>query len=99
MPRWIAYFEDDPNARAVRDAYSDLHIAYLDAHRDRIVAAGALRPAPDAWPNGGLWVIEAPTREDAMRLVEGDPFHRYGLRRAVRLHVWGKAFPDRTTLL
>jgi len=55
------------------------------------VIAGGLRPAPGEAYCGGLWVMEVESRDDAVRLVEGDPYFQRGLRRGYRLLVWGKA--------
>lgn len=40
---------------------------------------------------GGLWVMDVETREEAVRLIEGDPCFTLGLRKGYRLAVWGKA--------
>ena len=39
----VGLFRDDPNAVSVRDEQLEAHLAYLDEHADRIIAAGALR--------------------------------------------------------
>jgi uncharacterized protein YciI len=93
MTRWAVILEDNgPEVAApIREAYLQDHLAYLEAHRDRIVLAGPLRTEPDAMPGGGLWVIETPTREEAARIVETDPFFRHGLRKGYKLLLWGKA--------
>jgi uncharacterized protein YciI len=91
MTRWVAIFEDDPAAGEVRLANRDAHFDYLARHADRILLAGGLRPDDDAFWSGGLWVIEADTREDAMQLCEEDPFFTAGLRKSYRLALWGRA--------
>jgi hypothetical protein len=35
--------------------------------------------------------MEVDSRDEAARLVEGDPYFRLGLRKSYRLLVWGKA--------
>ncbi len=89
--RWIAIFEDDPSADFVRKDHSEGHFNYLAAHRDAMLIAGGLRPAPDEWYCGGLWVLDVATREEAVPLCEGDPYFRHGLRKGYRLFTWGKA--------
>lgn len=54
--RWVAIFDDNERTEAIRQQYSEAHVAYLDAHRDKIRLAGGLRPAPEDWYCGGLWV-------------------------------------------
>lgn len=65
--------------------------AYLKMHADTIRPAGGLRPNPDDWFIGGLWVIEADTRQHAQSLCENDPYFKLGRRKGYRLYVWGKA--------
>jgi hypothetical protein len=48
-------------------------------------------PGPGEWFCGGLWVLEVADRDEAVRLVEGDPYFMLGLRRSYELFVWGKA--------
>ncbi len=89
--RWVAIFDDNQECESVRKEHAEAHFSYLATNRDRILIAGGLRPAPGEWYCGGLWVIEVDSRDDAVRLVEGDPYFRLGLRRSYRLLVWGKA--------
>jgi len=93
MTRWVAIFEDNPEAQAgwVRKQHADDHFAYLAAHADKIKIGGGLREAPGAWFAGGMWVMEVETREEAARLCEEDPYFKLGLRKSYRLLVWGKA--------
>ncbi len=91
MARWIALFDDNPEAAWVRRDHDQDHFAYLDARKDRILIGGGLRPAPGQWFEGGLWVMEVESREEAVRLVEDDPYFVHGLRRGYRLALWGKA--------
>ena len=99
MARWVAIFDDDPDAADVRRNHQADHFAYLDQHRDVIILAGGLRPAPGEWYCGGLWIMEVDGRDEAVRLCEDDPYFRLGLRRGYRLFVWGKAFADRMVTL
>ncbi|MBM3471126.1 MAG: hypothetical protein FJX73_10120 [Armatimonadetes bacterium] len=89
--RWVAIFEDNEGKESIRKEHSNAHYDYLAANRDKIVIAGGLRPAPDEWFCGGLWVMEVDSREEAVKLAESDPFFRLGLRKGYRLLAWGKA--------
>lgn len=89
--RWVAIFEDNEGRDSIRKEHSDLHFDYLREHQNEILLAGGLRPAPTEWYCGGLWVLEVASREDAIRLVEHDPYFRLGLRKSYRLLTWGKA--------
>ena len=89
--RWVAIFDDSDGVKAIREQYSAAHVDYLEANQDVIRIAGGLRPAPDEWYCGGLWVLEVDSRAEAVALIENDPFFVHGLRRGYRLLVWGKA--------
>ena len=91
MTRWVAIFDDDPAADWVRKQHSGAHFDYLAQHRAQIRLAGGLRPSPDEWFCGGLWILDVESREQAVRLVEDDPYFRLGLRKGYRLLVWGRA--------
>jgi uncharacterized protein YciI len=91
VTRWVAIFEDHPEARQVREQHREEHFAYLEAHKDKILLGGGLKPAPDEWWEGGLWILEVESRAEAARLCEDDPFFTMGLRKRYRLHIWGRA--------
>jgi uncharacterized protein YciI len=89
--RWIALFEDNAGRESVRKEHSQAHFDYLATNRAKIPLAGGLRAAPGEWYCGGLWVLEVDSREEAVNLVEADPYFKLGLRKTYRLFVWGKA--------
>jgi uncharacterized protein YciI len=91
--RWIAIFTDTPDMLAIRAERGDLHLAYLRAHTDEILIAGGCREGPDQPFVGGLWVMEVPSRERAVELVEHDPYW-VPAHRSVRLLTWGKGLPE-----
>jgi uncharacterized protein len=89
--RWVAIFDDSEEGESIRKEHAGAHLDYLAANRGKIVIAGGLRPAPGEWYCGGLWVMEVDSRDEAVRLIEGDPYSKLGLRKGYRLLVWGKA--------
>jgi hypothetical protein len=91
--RWIAVFTDTPEMLAVRQEREPLHLAYLREHRDEIVLAGGCRDEPGRAYVGGLWVLEVPTRQRVVELIEADPYYVPAARH-YRIHTWGKALPD-----
>jgi uncharacterized protein len=93
MARWVALFEDHPRevGEPIRKHHHQAHFDYLQQHSDRILIGGGLRQGPDEWWNGGLWVLEVATREEAAALVEADPYFKLGLSKGYRLMIWGKA--------
>lgn len=93
MTRWVAVFQDRPReiGEPIRKKYAQAHFDFLEQHADRILIGGGLRADVDVWYCGGLWVMETATREDAVALVEADPYFVHGLREGYTLYVWGKA--------
>ena len=89
--RLVAIFDDHTEREWIRKEHAKAHFDYLGTHRERIRLAGGLRESPEAWYVGGLWILEVESREEAVRLIEGDPYFRLGLRKSYRLLVWGKA--------
>ena len=91
--RWVAIFTDKPGMLDVRREREPAHLAYLRQHGDRIRIGGGLREVPGGPFIGGLWVIETETREEAVALIEADPYWVPECR-SYRLLVWGKALGD-----
>ncbi len=89
--RWVAIFDDNEGLESIRREHSAAHFDYLAANRDKIVIAGGLRLAPSEWYCGGLWVLQVDSRDEAVSLIEQDPYFRLGLRQGYRLLAWGKA--------
>ncbi|MGN6157309.1 MAG: YciI family protein [Devosia sp.] len=90
--RWVAIFEDKPDALDIREANADAHFEYLERHRDQIRLAGGIRDEPGGPPDGGLWILaNIADRAEAVRLCEADPFFIAGLRRSYVLKAWGFA--------
>jgi uncharacterized protein YciI len=93
---FIVQFEDvyaeQPQRLPERAQHMSEHLAFLAAHGDRVVAAGALRASSDGVPSGGIWILNAETKEDAEAFYKEDPFWKAGLRKSVRVSHWAKAF-------
>ncbi|MCA0424491.1 MAG: YciI family protein [Proteobacteria bacterium] len=98
MARWVAIFDDQPGMLEIRKQHGAAHLAYLDTQRDRILIAGGLRPESDGAFCGGLWVMEAESRDEAIRLIEQDPYFHPEFR-AYKVLLWGKAFENRIVSL
>ena len=75
--------------------HRDQHIRWLDEHKDVVRVAGSLRETYDATPVGGLWVVEAPSKEAVLALLVTDPYFTCGLRQSHEVLHWRKAFPSR----
>jgi uncharacterized protein YciI len=100
MPLFAAIFEDDlAAAERVRAVAEEAHVAWLEKHRDKVLVAGALRPAEGEPATGGLWLITAESAEEARRICTEDPFFVHGLRKSFRLESWSKGFPKEPVTL
>jgi uncharacterized protein YciI len=97
MARWVVLFEDTDGMLAVRQQREPAHLAYLEEHRDKILIAGGLRPAPGEKFVGGLWVLEVASCDEAVALVENDPYYQPEHRK-YRVLAWGKALEGPVTL-
>lgn len=75
--------------------YRESHIQWLDEHKDAVRVAGSLRETFDETPVGGLWVVEAASKEAVLALLVTDPYFTCGLRQSHEVLHWRKAFPSR----
>ncbi len=91
--RWIVFFEDTPEMLAIRREREPDHLAYLRKHSDEILLAGGCREEPGHAYVGGLWVLDVPSRDRVVELIELDPYYSPD-RRSYKIRTWGKAFDD-----
>lgn len=75
------------------------HIEWLDEHRNTILIGGSLRESPEQTAIGGLWIVDANSRDAIMTLIQTDPFWQMGLRESVEILHWSKAFENRRVLV
>jgi uncharacterized protein YciI len=87
MP-WLIGFEDEPSRVDLRRTHTHLHAAYVRSIAQHFVCTGAMRDTPEGTQTGGMWVLDVPTREEAVALFQGDPFFKEGLRANVRVQHW-----------
>ena len=85
-------YADQPERLPERAQHMPQHLAFLAAHAEQVIAAGALRSQPDAAPTGGIWLVQAVGMTEAEALLQQDPFWTAGLRKSVRVSYWAKAF-------
>ncbi len=67
------------------------HIDWVAAHQVQVRVAGSLREEPGQDPKGGLWIVQAPSKEAVHQLMQTDPFWTCGLRERVEVLHWSKA--------
>lgn len=84
-------FTDKPGHGALRAEHLQAHIDWVAEHQDTVLVAGSLRVEPGEVPKGGLWVVEAPSRQAVLDLMQSDPFYVFGLRQSVEVLHWSKA--------
>ncbi len=85
-------YADQPARLPEREQHMPQHLAFLVRHGNQVIAAGALRPSPDAAPTGGIWLVQAGSMAEAEALLRQDPFWIAGLRKSVTVSHWAKAF-------
>lgn len=96
---FAVFFTDKPDHAAARAAHLEAHIRWVDEHKDTVLVAGSLRVEPGQVPKGGLWIVEADSREAILDLVSTDPFHTCGLRQSVEILHWSKALENHKALV
>jgi uncharacterized protein YciI len=88
MPVFAVHYQyvDDPDAVTEhRPAHRDFLRGLLD--RGIVLAAGAYTDGPA----GALLVFRADSAPEVARLLESDPFRRFGLVEACEIRAWGQA--------
>jgi len=92
---FIVQFEDKPGVTETRQELFPSHLEFLDRVKDRVLVPGSVREIPSDRPLGGLWIVEAESKDEVEEIFKDDPFWTNGLRASVRINRWHKAFPDR----
>lgn len=91
MP-FVIITRDKPESLERRMVLREEHLAYLDANRHRLLAAGAQTADDGAGGYGGVIIIDTDDREEAEAFIGGDPFTLGGLFEMVQVTRWRKAF-------
>jgi uncharacterized protein YciI len=79
---------DNPNSLELRLANRLDHVAYLKSLGQTLVLAGPFTKDDGETMTGSLIVVEAPSREAAKKIADGDPFAKAGLFEAVEIRPW-----------
>ncbi len=90
---------DKPGHGHVRAEVRDEHLAYLEAHKDKLLAAGALIDDDGSGGHGGILIVDTDDRAAAEAFIAGDPFTEAGLFESVSVTRWRKAFFNFENLL
>lgn len=92
--RYVVMFEDNDGKADLRTKHMQAHLAFVEAHKGQILAAGPLFDGTTAEGRGGMWLVEAESADQVQALVETDPFWPTGLRKAVHILHWKQVFRD-----
>jgi len=84
-------FTDKTDQGALRAQNLEAHIDWVADHPQEVLVAGSLREEPGSTPKGGLWIVDAVSKEEVMALMQTDPFYTCGLRQSVEVLHWSKA--------
>jgi uncharacterized protein YciI len=95
MP-YVIICKDKPDSLSLRLATRDVHIAYLDSHASKLLAAGALLNDDGSGGDGGVIIYDTEDRAVAKEFIDNDPFAKAGLFESVTIRRWRKAYLDGT---
>ncbi|MFI4996036.1 MAG: YciI family protein [Hyphomicrobiales bacterium] len=95
---YAVLFTDNAEHAEARQRLMPAHLDFLEQEKECIRAAGPLREA-DGGAAGGLWLVEAESREAVEELCRKDPLWSTGLRRSVRVLEWAQVFTDGRRLI
>lgn len=90
---FVLYCLDKPGHEQVRLDNRSAHLAFLEKHKDRLVAAGPLQTDDGSSMVGSLLVMDFEDRRAAEAFAAGDPYAAAGLFRSVAIHRWKKVLP------
>lgn len=93
MP-YMVVADDRPDSAALRAEVRPAHIAYLEAHLDKLIGAGAKLADDGVTALGSLYLIDTDSREEAERFVANDPFMQRGVFSGFTATRWRKAILD-----
>jgi len=90
---------DKPGGAELRARTRNAHLAYLDAHAGKLLAAGALISDDGAGGHGGILIVDTDDRKEAEAFIANDPFTKAGLFEKVTVTRWRKAYFDGRRLI
>ena len=91
MP-YVIQLVDKPDHGKLRADVRTVHLEYLNANMDKLLAAGALIEDDASGGHGTLYIVDTDERKEAERFLAGDPFQKAGLFGKVTITRWRKAF-------
>lgn len=97
MPLFSIYALDRrPDGQTIRAETRPAHLEYLRRLGDQLKAAGPIMCNHDEGVvAGSLIVIEAETRDDAVKIAENDPYEKAGLFVSTDIREYKWLFPEK----
>ena len=95
---FVARFTDKPGIAERRAQLLQAHFDWL-AKNQQVLIAGSVRTDVGGDSLGGLWIIEANSKQEAESVYQTDPFFANGLRANVEVYHYVKANPERKVTL
>ena len=84
---FVAICHDKPGALQTRLDHRPAHLAYLEANKSVVKAAGAMF-GPDDKPVGSMLILDCADQAAADAFAAADPFAKAGLFASVELRPW-----------
>jgi uncharacterized protein YciI len=85
---------DKPDHQHIRRQTRAEHLAFLEAHKEKLLACGAKLNDDGSDAGGGIYIINLDSRLEAEAFIAADPFSAAQLFERVRITAWRKAFLD-----
>ena len=82
---YILFMEDDPARSHLRQELFDVHVAYLNAHQDKIVLGGAQLREDGTTRHGSVLILNVPGLADAEAFAQDEPYRKSGLFRTLKI--------------
>ena len=98
MPYLIETY-DKPGHFALRTELRPAHLEYLATIAPTLIACGAKLSDDGETADGGIYLVDVDTREEAEALIGADPFFAGGLFERVHVQRWRKAYVDGQSFL
>ncbi len=83
---------DKPNSLDLRNATRAEHLAFLEANKGKLLAAGAKIDDDGEGGYGGVIIVDTDDRAEAEAFIQNDPFTKAGLFAGIEVVRWRKAF-------
>ncbi|MFC7401425.1 YciI family protein [Citricoccus sp. GCM10030269] len=91
MPYMIETYDAPERAHVRQERYAE-HLEFLAEHAQLLLACGAKLADDGTHAEGGIYLVDLETREEAEAFIARDPFSRGNLFRDVVIRRWRKAY-------